>query len=88
MRRRRALLVVVVVLASLLALIAAAVPVAKALPASVRFPRLRRLAQLVLPPKDLYVRLVEVPADLSVPGGTSEFEFQHRYPGVHSIDLE
>lgn len=82
------MLLVVTVLASLSALIAVAVPVAKALPSSVRFPRLRPLAQLVLPPKDLYVHLVEVPADLSLPGATFEFEFQHRYPGVHSIDLD
>jgi len=65
----------------------AVVSAAQVLSSSSRFPRLRQLGQLLFPPDDLYTPLAIVPADLSEKRPV-EFEYRHRYPGRHSLDLD
>lgn len=84
---RRAL-VVVAAFALMVTTAVAAVCAVRALTSSTRYPRLRQLAQLLFPPGDLYGPLVEIPVNLAKEGVTIEFEYSHRYPGRHSLDLD
>lgn len=84
--RRAALKTVVVAMAAGL-LAGAAVISVRTLPASTRYPQLRRMAQFFFPPDDLFTPLIEEPLDLAV-GAPVEFKFEHRYPGLHALDLD
>jgi hypothetical protein len=88
MRRKKLVLAVVVVLAVAIAAAAAGPLAARQLPSSTRYPRLRRIAQFFFPPTDLHEPLVETPANVSMEGMAVEFDFVHRYPGLHSLDLD